>query len=131
MKKVFCSIALTMCLMLTCAYFTACAGGYSVDPNNLIGVWEVSNEGGYSYITRIEFKASSETEGQGSYTYYIDNGATPYYGHWSKRPETDKEFDMLPEGGVYQNTQIATLAEGKLWIQFNETTTIAYRKIKD
>ena len=130
MKKVFYSIALTMCLMLSVIGFSGCVGGYTVDPNNLIGVWEVSDEGGYSYITRIEFKKSTEIEGQGSYTYYVDKGSSPFYGHWGQRI-SDKEFDLIPEGGQYLQAQIATLADGKLWIQFNETTTIAYRKVKD
>ena len=130
MKKVFYSIALTMCLMLSCVYFTGCVGGYTVDPNNLVGVWEVSSQGGYSYITRIEFKASTEADGQGSYTYYVENGSTPYYGHWAQRV-SDKEFDLLPEGGMYQNTQIATLADGVLYIQFNADTMIIYNKIRN
>lgn len=130
MKKVFYSIAITMCLALTVTCFAGCLGGYSIDTNNLIGVWEVYGEENFTDITRIEFKASTEIEGQGAYTYYKANGSTAYHGHWTKRL-TEKEFDLLPDDGIYQQAQIATLADGKLWIQFDSETTASFVKVRD
>ena len=130
MKKAFYSIAIALCLMLTITSFSGCLGGYSVDANNLIGIWEVYGEDGYSEAVRIEFKASTEIEGQGTYTYYSEKSSTPKYGHWSKRL-AEKEFDLIPDEGVHQQAQIATLADGKLWIQYDSQTTISYIKVRD
>jgi hypothetical protein len=136
MKKIIYSLTLTLCLMLSVCCFAGCTDGHTVDPNSLIGVWEVSDEGGYSYITRIEFKESKAgIEGQGSYTYYIDNGSVPYSGTWgSNGADSSKEFMLLPDPTdetLRETTQLATLAEGRLYIQYNHSTTITYRKVRD
>ncbi len=134
MKKFIYSLSVALCLMLSVCCFVGCTDGHTVDPNSLIGVWEISDEGGLSIITRIEFKeGQGGIEGQGSYTYYVNNGSIPYEGQWGLASgDNDKEFMLYPkEGGALEYTQLATLAEGKLYIQYNSETTITYRKIRD
>ncbi len=136
MKKFIYSLSVALCLMLSVCCFVGCTDGHTVDPNNLIGVWEVSDEGGLSYITRIEFKeGQGGIEGQGSYTYYVDNGSVPFNGTWGLASgDNDKEFMLLPDPAddtLREYTQLATLAEGKLYIQYNSETTITYRKVRD
>ena len=134
MKKFIYSLSVALCLMLSVCCFVGCADGHTVDPNNLIGVWEISDEGGLSYITRIEFKeGQGGIEGQGSYTYYVDNGSVPYDGQWGLAvADSDKSFMLYPkEGGALTATQDALLADGRLYITYNDGTTITYTKIRD
>jgi|GEM_PF-2677239 len=142
MKKIIYSIALTICVLLSPLAFTGCASGYNVDPNNLIGVWEITEEGGYIDISRIEFhEPAVEGSSSGSLSYYLENGTTTYYGSWGpKSAEASDEFMVTIhqyEGELSINNPYGEilLAEGRLYLMFPDgetgTTQFIYRKIKD
>lgn len=137
MKKAFYTLALSL-LLVTCVFAMGCdcAGGRRMDTSNIIGVWEVDNDGGASYITRIEFKKSSDPnfEDQGEYSYYIDGGTTAYLGTYSKR--ADGSYNLIPASfsespSGEQHPYIATLAGGKLILQPSSETSIYYHKVSD
>jgi hypothetical protein len=133
MKKTFQKISLAIVCLLVLSIITGCAGGYTIDSSKLVGVWTIEGNGGVCDITRIEFKAPYETGGsQGSYSYYKSGGKKPYYGTWSEKAGEQNAYTLVPDETADRLvTYRAVLAGGELLLEYSDTATIYYRKIKD
>ncbi len=123
MKKKIYLLALSFVMLLCPLVMVGCDTGYTVDVTNIIGVWEVDDNGGASYITRIEFKSD------GGFSYYESN-SVPKTGAWSKRQNNTYNMTRDDAPGL-THAYLATLENGKLKLQPDEHTTIYFHKIKD
>lgn len=129
MKKKICLLALSLVMLLCPLVMVGCETGYTVDVTNIVGVWEVDDNGGASYITRIEFR-TGQNASQGDFTYYEFNGSVPKYGSWSIR--ADRKYNIIPSSsGPSSNPYVGTLENGKLKLQPDEHTTIYFHKTRD
>ena len=135
MKKFFYTLSVALLLAVSAIGFAGC-GGYSVNPNKLVGVWEVVDEGGYTEITRIEFKAPQEEGANGRFTYYIDGSSVAHWGSWVPMSDTTRFNILFDDDSVLhsRNPHEARLAEGRLYLMFNlenNEVTNTYEKISD
>ena len=134
MKKFFYTLSIALLIAVSATCFVGCSG-YSVNPNKIVGVWEVVDEGGYTEITRLEFKNPLEEGANGRFSYYTAGSSRALEGTWVATSD-DKVFNILfdeaPLAG--RNPHMATLAEGKLFLQFNiegNPVTNVYEKTRD